>query len=347
MSGGVIRAKRMAPPRFDLTIPDLEAALRRLLAQIPTGQVTTYGDLADALGLRAAARWVGEFLREHPHTPACPCHRVVRKDGELGLYLRDRNPSEKADKLRPEGVHVTNGVIDGFRDIVFRDFQSERPLARLIKLQHAMACRVCLKPYAATPPVTAGLDVSYGSDGTAVGACALVETGSGRLVWSTTRRLPAPLPYIPSLLTFRELPLLLSLFQEAVGQFPDLNLFFVDGNGVLHPRGAGVAACFGAVADVPTVGVAKSLLCGRLEVDAPPIDGCCAVTVEGKIVGAVVKRRPDAHRLYVSPGQGIDVASAIRLTRLLDFGHRIPEPLFWADRLSRAEARRRLDDSPL
>jgi deoxyribonuclease V len=337
----------MAPPRFDLTIPDLEAALRGLLAQIPAGQVTTYGDLADALGLRAAARWVGEYLREHDHAPACPCHRVLRKDGELGLYLRDRNPAEKADKLRGEGIGVTDGVVESFSEIVVRGIQSERPLERLIELQQAMASRVRLNAYNVTPPVIAGLDVSYGRDGAAVGACALVETGSGRLVWSTTCRVSAPLPYIPSLLTFRELPLLLTLFEETLRQNPELNLFLVDGNGILHPRGAGVAACFGVVADVPTVGVAKSLLCGRLEEDAPAIDGCCPVAVEGKVVGAVLQRNPEAHRLYVSPGQGIDVAGSIRIVRLLDFGHRLPEPLFWADRLSRAEARRLHDDSPL
>ena len=121
--------------------------------------------------------------------------------------------------------------------------------------------------------------------------------------------------------------------------FPDLDLLLVDGNGILHPRGGGVAACFGVVADVPTVGVAKSLLCGRVEVDAPAIEGCPPVSVEGKIVGAAYQRGPAAHRLYISPGQRIDVAGAVRIARLLDFGHRLPEPLFWADRLSRAEAR--------
>jgi deoxyribonuclease V len=334
-------------PSLECTIPDLESELKGLLAQVPAGQVTTYGELADALGLRAAARWVGEFLREHEHAPACCCHRVVRKDGELGLYLRDRDPAEKSEKLRREGVGVANGVVEEFPGVLFRDFKSERPLARLIELQEQLARRVRLEPYDATPPMIAGLDVSYAADGAAVGACALIETGSGQLVWSTTCRRAAELPYIPSLLTFRELPTLLSLFEETRRQFPDLDLFLVDGNGIQHPRGAGVATCFGVVADVPTIGVAKSFLCGRLELDTPAIDGCCPVTIGGKTVGAVLQRHPEAHRLYVSPGQKTDVASAVRIAGLLDFGHRLPEPLYWADRLSRREARRLLDDSPL
>ncbi len=347
LNGGVVRTKRAAPPLFDLRVPDLEAELIRLLTQVPAGRVTTYGDLADALGLRAAARWVGEFLRDHEHSAACPCHRIVRKGGELGLYLRDRNPVEKADKLESESVGIANGVVEQFDEIVFRGFESERPLAGLVELQHEIAGHVRLEAYEDTPAVVAGLDVSYARDGAAVGACAVVETHSGSLVWSATRRQNAPLPYIPSLLTFRELPVLLTLFNEARQKFPELNLFLVDGNGVLHPRGAGVAACFGVVADVPTIGVAKSLLCGRLEEHMPPIEGCVPISVEGMTVGAVFERHPNAHRLYVSPGQRIDVAAAIRMTRLLDFGHRLPEPLYWADRLSRAEARALSADSHL
>src|SRR5579863_2541098 len=101
-------------PHLECSIPNLESELRVLLAQIPAGRVTTYGDLADALGLRAASRWVGEFLREHDHTPACACHRVVRKGGELGLYLRDRTPAEKAARLECEGVDVAHGIVEDF-----------------------------------------------------------------------------------------------------------------------------------------------------------------------------------------------------------------------------------------
>ena len=123
IKGGVLRSKRGTSPLFDLTIPDLESELKRLLDQIPAGRVTTYGQLADALGLRAAARWVGEYLRDHEHPSECPCHRVVRKEGALGLYLRGRDPEEKAQALRREGIGVRDGLVERFPEVDFSEFQ--------------------------------------------------------------------------------------------------------------------------------------------------------------------------------------------------------------------------------
>jgi deoxyribonuclease V len=326
--------------QFDIPSIDLEGELTKLLMQIPAGRVTTYGDLADALGLRTAARWVGEFLREHPHSAECACHRVVRKGGELGLYVAGHEPSEKSERLTEEGVPVCEERIEPLEKFVFRDFHSDRPLARLIDLQLELAQRVQLIPQPEVPDLAGGLDVSYSRDGMATGACAVVERGSGRLVWTTTHRDRPGLPYIPSLLTFRELPMLLALFERARREFPELDLYFVDGNGILHPRGAGVATCFGVVADVPTIGVAKSLLCGRLERAAgDPADLQAEVTVDGRTVGGVLTFRGSSRPLYVSPGQKIDVPSAVRIARAFAFGHRLPEPLYWADRLSRVQSR--------
>jgi deoxyribonuclease V len=321
-------------------VPDLKDALRELLAQIPCGRVTTYGNLADALGLRSAARWVGEYLRDHPHTASCPCHRVVRKDGALGLYLRHQMPIEKERRLQAEGVPTTEAIVDRLEDFLFREFRTDQPLRRLVDLQNEIAQRVHLTPNVEMPRLVAGLDVSYGSDGTAVGAAAVVEASSGQLIWSKTCRRKVDLPYIPSLLTFRELPMLMALFEETQSQDFPVDLYLVDGNGILHPRGAGVAACFGVVADVPTIGVAKSQLCGRVESQQAQEGNWSPIFVNDKVMGALWVRSPSAHALFVSPGQNIDVPSAVRIAARLDFGHRLSEPLYWADRLSRAEARR-------
>src|SRR5579863_1805579 len=152
-------------PHLECSIPNLESELRVLLAQIPPGRVTTYGDLADALGLRAAARWVGEYLRDHPHTESCPCHRVVRKGGELGLYVRQMRPAAKAQRLRREGIDVRNGSVLSFEKVEFRAFQSTQPLLRLVEFQKEIAARVRLESYACSPKYAAGFDVSYSASG--------------------------------------------------------------------------------------------------------------------------------------------------------------------------------------
>jgi deoxyribonuclease V len=324
---------------LDCELPDLEAELRALLAQIPAGRVTTYGDLADALGCRSAARWVGEFMRNHDHAPRCACHRVIRQQGRIGIYRRDRPAAEKESSLRREGVRITDGVVESSEQLTYRDFRSERPLARLIALQSELARRVRLKPFRGTPRLAAGLDVSYRSGGAAIGACAVVEAPTGRVLWSSTQRHAVSLPYIPGLLAFRELPVLLSLFAEARRNWPSLELAFVDGNGILHPRGGGIAACFGVVADVRTVGIAKSLLCGRIDT-AAKTGRPATILVNGRPAGLAVRRLPASRPVFVSPGQLVDLAGAARLARMFDFGHRLPEPVYWADRISRAEARK-------
>jgi deoxyribonuclease V len=312
--------------------PDLESELATLLAQVPRGRVTTYGDLADALGLRTAARWVGEYLRAHKHPEDCACHRIVRKGGELGLYVQGREPAEKTERLRAEGVPICDRRVERFEEFVFRDFRSAKPLARLIDIQHEMAQRVQLVARSETPSLAAGLDVSYSRDGMATGACAVVETDSGRVVWSTTHRDRPGLPYISSLLTFRELPMLLALFERSRREFPQLDLYFVDGNGILHPRGAGVAACLGVVADVPTIGVAKSLLCGRLVTPTELSGDLQALVAIGDHTAGAMLRSP-LHRDHFTfrPGKKstsrAQPASHERLRSAIDFPSRCIGPI--------------------
>ena len=98
-------------------------------------------------------------------------------------------------------------------------------------------------------------------------AYALVETETGRLVWSATVRRRVAFPYISTYLSFREIPIYLDLLDEvrAAGRLSEVLL--VDGSGILHHRHAGVASHLGVVASLPTVGVTKKLLCGRVDIE--------------------------------------------------------------------------------
>lgn len=319
-------------------LPDLSRELRKLLRQIPTGRVTTYGTLAAALGDRLASRWVGHFMLRHEHDTACRCHRVVRVDGSLGGYIVG-GWTEKARRLRAEGIRIRDGAVD--REIHgFDDFHSARPLLTLREAQRNAAVAVCLQPPAALPRMVAGLDVSYTSAGDGVAGYALVDFESGRLLWHTTARRAVGFPYIQSFLTFRELPLLLAVFEQARAADKLADVLLVDGSGLAHQHHIGLASHLGVTVGMPTIGVTKSLLCGRIEAGSLVGGESRAIVDRGEVTGAAIKSAaPGGQILYVSPGNLVDVPFSVRVVESQLADHRLPEPLYWADHLSRQIAR--------
>lgn len=323
-------------PAIDCDIPNLYEQLPRLLSQVPRGRVTTYGDLAKALGDVAAARWVGEFMVDHEHTDDCRCHRVIRKTGELGLYITG-NTDRKRRALQRESVEVTGGQVD-LKQFGFNAFTSPKPLIALSEFQDRIPEFVSLKPFRTTPRLIAGVDVAYPQPDRAVAAYVVVDVASGRSVWSTTLSRRVTFPYIPGYLAFRELPVLLDLLEHVKSQQPLAELILVDGNGILHPRRAGIATHLGVATETPTIGIGKSLLCGQVNSTGMTAGDSRPVTYDGRIVGMVLKAKETSRPIYVSPGHKIDVADGVRIARLLFQGHRLPEPVFQADGLSRRAA---------
>ena len=317
-------------------VPDLDAELESLLQQIPEGQVATYGDLAYALGSRSAARWVGERLLDHPHATDCPCHRVVRSTGDPGLFIAA--PADKIGRLKREAVPFRDGRVD-LQRCRFDRFESSSPLAALLEFQESLPERTVLRPFPRTPELIAGVDVSYAEPGEAVAAYALVDSASGELVWSTTVRTPVCFPYIPGFLAFREIPALLGLFEQVVAESRVADVVFVDGNGILHNRFAGIATHFGVICNTRSIGVGKKLLCGSVDLDDMQAGEQRPVTYRDRVVGMAVKTKDSSRPIYISPGHKIDVADSVRLAQLLMTNHRLPEPLYWADALSRKTAR--------
>ncbi len=200
-------------PPFPLEIPDIAAALRTLIAQVPPGRVAACGRVAEALGNPVAARWVGHFLLHHPHDAACQCHRVVRAGGRLGPYI-DGGTAAKRRRLEAEGVAVRNGAVD-LAQCAFDRFDSDRPLERLRQIQEAAAAELVVRAAETMPRLVGGVDVSYPQPDEGVAAYALVEVETGQLLWSVKIRRRVRFPYITSYLAFRELPILLELLGEA------------------------------------------------------------------------------------------------------------------------------------
>ena len=321
-------------------IPDLIHFLRQLLAQIPRGRVTTYGRLADALGASIATRWIGHYLLHHQHHEACPCHRVVQASGQLGQYIAGGSDA-KARRLSDEGIEIVAGRID-LESYVFGEFESERPLAVLRRTQEALAAQVVLAPRddnadADVPGAIGGVDVSYTTDGHATAAYALVDSQTRERVWATTYSQKVSFPYISSILVFRELPILLRLIATVRSQGRLAQVVLVDGSGILHPRRAGLASCLGVLAGVPTIGVTKKLLQGKVDRNCLEPGQTCPILDEGQVVGTAIRSSRRSKKLiYVSPGHQVDLAFAQQVVARHLSTHRLPEPLYWADRLGKS-----------
>lgn len=177
----------------------------------------------------------------------------------------------------------------------------------------------------------AGVDVAY-AKGICIGAVAVLNFASLSLVESKVVRLKTRFPYIPTLLSFREIPPAYSAIKKLEVE-PDV--FLVDGQGIAHPYRLGFATHLGLAIERPTIGVAKSLLCGKVELVggqgwAPLKDG-------GETIGAEVVTKPGTKPIYVSVGHRVSLKRAIDVVRSCTRTYRIPEPIRRAHMLANEE----------
>ncbi|WIX34054.1 deoxyribonuclease V [Salinicola sp. JS01] len=193
----------------------------------------------------------------------------------------------------------------------------------------------------------AGMDIGFEDGGeTTRAALVLLEWPSLTLVEQVVHREPTRMPYVPGLLSFREIPAALGAF-ERLSQRPDL--IMVDGQGIAHPRRLGIASHLGLWLDLPTIGVGKSRLCGQFgEVplakgewtpltdrrrDEDPDD--VAVDARGRVtIGAVLRSREGVKPLFVSPGHRLCLPTAVDWVVRCLGRTKLPEPTRLADRLA-------------
>lgn len=178
----------------------------------------------------------------------------------------------------------------------------------------------------------AGVDVGFEADGRITrAAVAVLSFPDLQPLEQAIARLPTGFPYVPGLLSFRELPAIL----EAVRALPVLpDVFLCDGQGIAHPRRFGIACHLGVLLDVPSIGVAKTRLVGRH--DQPPWEkgGWSALRDQDEVIGAVLRTRSGVRPVYVSPGHRLCLATALRLTLACTTRYRLPETTRRAHRLA-------------
>ena len=186
----------------------------------------------------------------------------------------------------------------------------------------------------------AGVDAAFADGGRVIRAAAVMLEYPGLVLTDQVLvERPTTFPYVPGLLSFREVPALL----EALGQLPAApDLILCDGHGYAHPRRFGLACHLGLWLDTPTIGVAKSRLTGSHD-EPGPAKGDVAWLLAGKgdrpreRLGAVLRTREQVKPVFVSAGHRISLRTAVALTLACATRYRLPEPTRLADKLSKAQ----------
>lgn len=193
-----------------------------------------------------------------------------------------------------------------------------------VVLQNQLRTQIRIEPLTKPAQTIAGCDISFNKFEETVYAGIVVlrldtlETIEEAGVVST-----APFPYIPGLLSFREIPSLLQAWQKLTIE-PDVVMF--DGHGTAHPRRIGIASHAGLFLNRPTFGCGKSVLVGKYDEPAPERGNWSPMTHYREVIGAALRTKNKVNPVYVSPGHLIDLETAIALTLACDGGYRIPEP---------------------
>ena len=196
--------------------------------------------------------------------------------------------------------------------------------AQAIALQKTLAKRVRTSPPLAQFDLIAGVDVSYQRFSPIFHAAIVVWRASdGAIVETRDAVEHCAFPYIPGLLSFRELPILLKAFRSLETR-PDVVM--ADGQGKAHPRRLGLACHLGLWLQVPCLGCAKTRLCGTNRPPGNTRGKWSPLWDKEEIIGQVVRTKSHVKPVFVSVGHQMDLASATRVVLECCRGYRLPEP---------------------
>ncbi|MEF8848055.1 MAG: endonuclease V [Candidatus Thermoplasmatota archaeon] len=288
-----------------------------LVKQIPNGKVSTYGAIAEALGDKRAARAVGYMMKNNPNPDRVPCYKIIYSDGKIGNYSCG-GIKEKRKKLREDGIKLDNSKRVDLEKYLFKDFKTSYPLKKLREEQIELRKKVKIRSFFDELKKIIGIDVGYQKNPfkKAVVCCVVINYNSGEIAEKNFLFKKSLFPYIPTYLSYREYPLI----KDVIKNIDCSNsVFMIDGNGILHPFSLGLASHVGVKMDIPTIGIAKSLLWGNIKKDY--------VFYEGKKIGyrhftSATLKNP----VYVSVGHKVNLDQSIKITKKFS-KFRIPEPV--------------------
>lgn len=197
-------------------------------------------------------------------------------------------------------------------------------IAQAQQIQQKLASQVSKESEVVNLRFIAGADISApDSKGIARAAVVVLSYPELNVIEVKTAEDKLNFPYIPGLLSFRESPLVLAAC-EKLSTNPDLLL--IDGQGIAHPRRFGLAAHLGLLLDTPTIGCAKSRLCGTHKPLSNEAGAYTELTDNGEIIGVALRTKADVNPIYISIGHKVDLPTAIHCVMECCRDHRLPEP---------------------
>lgn len=193
-----------------------------------------------------------------------------------------------------------------------------------IALQKELRSSVALTPLERSPTLIGGADVSmnrFAKEGFA--GFVTLSYPTLEVVDHAVAEAAIPFPYVPGLLSFREIPMLLSAWEKLATK---PQVLMVDGIGIAHPRRLGIASHLGLVLSLPTIGVAKSVLVGAYEEPENEPGARTPLIDKGEVVGAALRTKRNVKPVFISPGHLITLEESVALVQASKRAHRLPEP---------------------
>jgi deoxyribonuclease V len=219
---------------------------------------------------------------------------------------------------------------------IYQDHTWPSTLEEAIVIQEKLRYQVITSDQLSEPiQYVAGVDMGFEADGTiSRAAVAVLSFPDLQVIETSLAHRPTTFPYVPGFLSFREIPAVLDAL-EKIKTVPDIIL--CDGNGIAHPRRLGIASHLGLLVDLPTIGVAKSLLLGKYEELAETKGNWQPLIHQGETIGAVLRSRTGVKPLYISSGHRISLPTAIDYVLRCTPKYRLPETTRIADKLASAK----------
>lgn len=217
-------------------------------------------------------------------------------------------------------------------------FKSPESIAQAVQIQEALRLKLILKNDFDQINIIAGIDVGYDMVRDLAHASIVIITLKTLNILETVQDFTrVTFPYVPGLLSFREIPAILSAMNKLTYS-PDL--LMVDGQGIAHPRRMGIASHLGIITDVPSIGIAKSCLVGRYKMPDSSKGAMTDLVYRQELIGKVLRSRDNIKPIFISPGHRVDMETALQLTLQCLTRYRLPEPTRLADKLSKVTHRK-------